>query len=177
MINTSELVTMGERVEVLNTFCRRMCDSGYYRDQIRHCIVSGLTTYEKRREKARDSIFRSFETMNQNRNIKQMVLKTTWYLDKPKPDALPSVPTGLRRGKKGGLSKEQMKHQPASVLFAPRTEGGKHLSLLRATETTIGQGRFSKYRRMKIVEDGGTKVKHLISPANPWSKVACTSPY
>ena len=52
MLHVSERLNLQHRLSILEDFTARMLGAGYSRLQVRHCITSGLTTYEKRRASA-----------------------------------------------------------------------------------------------------------------------------
>ena len=108
----------------------RMLYSGYNRAQARHCILAGVKTYEKRRMAAKgDSIFRSRLQMDQNREVNLLILKSTCFHDKSREDDPMGSRMGHlgrggpRRAKKAHLTSQQLKFQPAAVMFVPRSEG------------------------------------------------------
>ena len=45
MVNTSERVDMSVRITILDTYCQKLCDSGYERAQMTTVITGGLTRY------------------------------------------------------------------------------------------------------------------------------------
>ena len=49
MRNTSERVTIEERIRVVNCFTKKLANSGYTRDQARRVVEAGLQGYEKAR--------------------------------------------------------------------------------------------------------------------------------
>jgi hypothetical protein len=48
IVNTSELVEMSVRIEIIDNYCQKLCDSGYENEQMRRVVVGGLTRYERR---------------------------------------------------------------------------------------------------------------------------------
>ena len=48
MTNTSELVTMSKRVEIVDLYGQKLTNSGYRLDQLRRAMVGGLVRYERR---------------------------------------------------------------------------------------------------------------------------------
>jgi hypothetical protein len=47
MVNTSEMVEMDTRIQIIDEYCQKLCDSGYEREQMRRAVVGGLTRYER----------------------------------------------------------------------------------------------------------------------------------
>ena len=78
--------------------------------------------------------------------------------------------------KKLNLTSIQMSEQPASVMFTPKTEGGKLLRELREAELRLQSPCPRGYRKVRIVEDEGQRIKHILAKADPWGCVACKSP-
>ena len=179
MLHVSEALPIQHRLQVVEVFTQRMLGCGYSRNQTRHCITSGLISYEKRKKAAlesKKSIYRSFQEVSENREVRKLVEKTTWYLDKDtKPTQnFPSTarPGRLAGSRKVSLNKPQQKSQPVSVLFAPRTQAGSLLSALRQVEQSLQQACPKKYKRIKIVEEGGRKLKNLLI-RDPWESKVC----
>ena len=170
-LHVSEALPMQKRLEVLEEFTNRMLGSGYSRRQVRHCVTSGLVTYEKKREaslKNGKSIYRSFQEVSENRDIRKLVEKTTWLLDKDQEPTQNFLSSSARPGRLAGrrkkvhITKPQQKFQPVSVLFSPRTEAGSLQSALRQVEASLQQACPLRYKRIKVVEEGGRKLKCLL---------------
>ena len=133
-MNVDEHLPISQIIEVINNFAEKMAYSGFNRKQIRHCVVAGLVTYENKRIK--QGINRGFDVMIRDREIRKLIENKTLYHDRnDKPDNLPSI-RGFTRSKKPHRKApaNQRKDQPASVLFAPRSDGGRLLKLLREAE-------------------------------------------
>ena len=131
-MHISESLPFKERVEILESFSRMMTFSGYSRQQVRHNMISGLTTYEKKRLAAGDSsICRSKETLDNNREVRQVLEKDQWFLDREQLEQDDKITTnshlystrGKGRGIKGThLTQARRRFQPVAVLFVPRCE-------------------------------------------------------
>ena len=173
---------MALRLQVLETFTTRMIHSGYSREQVRHCVVSGLTTYEKRKTQAElqgVSIFRGRDIMDRNREVNNILEKTTWFLDKPREEVTTSIPRsggGRSFRKRNHLTSQQKSFQPAAVLFVPRTDGGLLLTELRKVDTNLQGVTGKSYRRVKLIEEGGQKLKNILTQSDSWGKFVCNHP-
>ena len=118
--------------------------------------------------------------MSEGRDLRKMIEKTTWYEDrdlKQEPDqpgrVLRRNPNGVKRNHH--LTPQQRLHQPAAVLFTPRTPSGKLLIQLRQAEARLQQICPSRYKRLKIVESGGVKLKKILL-RDPWEGIPCDRP-
>ena len=104
--------------------------------------------------------------------------KDSWYLNKEEKKGPSAFAT---KGKKCSnklkyMSKEQLNFQPAAVMFTPRSLGGELLTILRKAEARMQDSSSSQYRRLKIVEEGGDKIKHLLVKSDPWTGEPCQKP-
>ena len=160
MMNTSEHLPITSRVEIVDQFTQKLRFSGYTKSQARHCIVAGLINYERKRSSQK--IHRSLTEMTHKREIRKVLEKKAWFHDKVEDlrSHTPSLRSGPHRSKKV-LNKHQQQFQPAAVLFVPRTEGGRLLKCLREAEASIQEASTRGYKRVKLVEQGGLKLKHI----------------
>ena len=55
MMNTSEIVSLEQRLAVVDGYGQKLTDSGYSIDQIRRVIVGELTGYERRLHLSKDT--------------------------------------------------------------------------------------------------------------------------
>ena len=85
---------------------------------------------------------------------------------------LPRYHSHQKRHKKH-LTAEQLK---SSVLFIPRTEGGKLIAALRRSETSLEAVSLKQYKRVKFIEEGGVKLKHKLVRLNFWDPISCGKP-
>ena len=69
-----------------------------------------------------------------------------------------------------GGKKNDREYRTTSVLFIDQTRGGELARRLRAVEPRLQQ--MTGYR-IKIVEMGGSKLKHLLPNTNPWKGSRC----
>ena len=132
MLNVSDQLPFKDRLQVLEDFVQRLKESGYSRQQARHVISSELINYEKRRVRAEavgNPIHRSLKEMCEGRDVKKIIEKTSWFLDKESDDDLeapkPFQGAGKRRFRhRRHLTPSEKAQQPYSVLMVPRTAGG-----------------------------------------------------
>ena len=99
------------------------------------------------------SIYRSLNKVSENRGIRKILEKENWFRDSQQSqDPAPRPGWKISGGSKGKLTRAQQKHQPVSVLFAPRTEAGTLLTTMRKVQLTLQKACQANYTRMKIVE-------------------------
>ena len=60
-------------------------------------------------------------------------------------------------------------------MFIPRTEGGKLIGLLRRCEQDLSAVSSVSYRRIKLIESAGDKLKNILVK-NPWNREPCDRP-
>jgi hypothetical protein len=86
MTNTSELLQMEDRVEMLNRYAQKLTNSGYGLDQTRKILVGGLKGYEKRLEQSKGGrpLHQSAASSRGQRYTKKLTAKTSWFKDKPR---------------------------------------------------------------------------------------------
>ena len=139
---------------MVEDFREKLERSGYSREQQRHVISAGLTTYERRCKAARadkTSIYRSLQTMSLGRDIKKQIGKTTWFMNKPRGlPALGGSRKSVRKSSRKYLTPAQQAEQPVSVMFIPRTGSGMLLKVLRTEEQGLQQGGLKGYRKIKL---------------------------
>ena len=105
---------------------------------------------------------------------KKLLDKTTWFKQKSKNGEKRegngergkcARRKGRIENKKGGKNQD-----PLTVLFVPRTPGGKLAIMLRKSEEEISSITGDK---VKIVERAGIMVKRLVCESNPWAGSNC----
>ena len=124
MRNTSERVTIEERIRVVNCFTKKLANSGYTRDQARRVVEAGLKGYEKAKRKATKSgkrMHRSAKSGAAARNMKKLLAKTSWYKE--------SVGSSEDGSSKDGSSEDgEEKETGARYLFTPPRNGAGKVS-------------------------------------------------
>ena len=118
--NTSELVDMGTRCEIIDGFYDRLKLSGYSHEQSVKIITSGLTGYERiRRNAAREggNINRCVAEGAAERNKKKLLGKSNWFKTSNKK----REGTDTRRNRKASYQRSRETQSPVvSVLFVPQ---------------------------------------------------------
>ena len=122
------------------------------------------------------------ELVNSDRELRKLITKDTWFhlKDRAEEDEktyLEKIHMGRRwKGKvRSGNKDEPCKDQPQSVMFIPRTKGGKLLLDLKAEEKSLANTGTKGYRKVKLAELAGTKLKNLLK-SNPWTPEDCGRP-
>ena len=192
--NTAVDLPLDEKLSILNTFSQKMIHSGYSRKQTRHCMVAGLVTYESKRKSM--EVHRDHSTMVKDREIRKLLEKSDWFLYKDKKTPPPSLmgqrewgecleahpvrrslkPKSKPRIKRLSGSTKHQRSQPKAVVFIPRSEGGQLLKLLRTAETDLEKANPRGYRKLKVIEQGGLKLKHALTNPDPWGNMGCHRP-
>ena len=168
--NTSELVDIGTRADIIDTFYERLQLSGYSHEQSVRIITSGLTGYERiRRNAARvgGNINRSAAEGVGERHKKKLLGKTNWFKMHKKREMETE-----KRGNRNTNNHKNLEATPpvVSVLFVPKT-GGSVLQK-RLQELEPGLSAISG-ERVRYVERTGVTMKQLLHRNNPWAGAPC----
>ena len=177
MLNTNADVPEQERTEIINTFIDRLVVSGYCVSQIKEIIESGLRGYLRKLKNASATgspLYRPAASTLKGRLKKKLTEKTSWYKKKPQS-------TNTRKQKEERLKKQKQK-PILTVMFVPKTVGGKLAKELRDVDNKLSE---ITEDRVKIVERSGIKLRSLFHKANPWGNtkcsksecLVCTNPY
>ena len=112
--------------------------------------------------------------MSHKRDICKEVVKTTGFHSKTEADHQPRLPAAGNKHSRPtkGLTKSHQQQQPISVMFIPRTRSGFLLTALRQVENSISEAWPTANRRIKLVEEGGRKIRSIIIK-DPWTATAC----
>ena len=199
MSNTSERLSVKERIDVVNEYTDKLAQSGYQKVQVRRIIMAGLKGYEKALERdmsGRGSLHRSAEEGASSRIKKKLLGKSSWFKNNSsKRDGsgdLQKTPNGRRktanrehhsRAKKNlavatvdGLCHTQASpalpnnDKVTTVLFVPQTPGGILAERLRQAEKQLG-GLIGD--KIKMVERGGVTMRRTFHQSNPWAGAKC----
>ena len=143
-------VGLDKKVQVkhLNKFMVNMKNSGFnakYRKEILDSAYKAFDEMVKADESGLKPLYRDKTWNKEKRKLEKQEKRLNWY-------------------KNGG------KIVYTSVLFVPVTKGGILAKELRKREAEINK--FSK-QRIKIVEDGGVKLKSLLVKKDPFPKSKC----
>ena len=145
-------IELGKDVQVfhLNNYMLKLKHSGYSAKYRAEILDSSFKAFEKMVEDNRNGVkplYRSREWNREERNKLKQEKKVNWY-------------------KKTGKNKIEYK----TVLFVPVTKDGKLAKEMKKREEEINK--YSE-ERIKIVEDGGIKLKNMLVNKNPFTKTKC----
>ena len=171
MMNTSELVSQGDRNQIVENFIVKMRKSGYNKDQIRNIVISGLKGYQTKLERSRKEgkdLHRDARSTAGLRYKKKLLSKANWFKQESKREK-DKTESGGKRRKESNIKKKKT-ITPATVLFVPRTPGGELSRMLRTAEQEISN---LTGDLIKIVERSGTMVKSKVHKSNPLAGENC----
>ena len=186
MKNTSEDVSMKERVGVINQYCTKLHSSGYGRDQVERIIVAGLTGYEKALESHRNGkkkLHIGAAEGARSRYRKKLLAKSKWFKDKPEEEAgvvtndikrkscqSPTTTSSSAGWRKQATQANKQCPPTTTVLFVEQTRGGELAKKLREAEERLA--RLTGWK-VRIVEKSGRTMKQMLVKSNPWSGGLC----
>ena len=148
-------VELGQETQVkhLNNFMLKMKNSGYSPKYRKEILDSALKAFEKMQNDAKNNIkplYRNRSWNQENRKTYKENRKHNWYKNKE--------------------TENNNKVNYKTVLFVPMTMGSKLAKEIKIREEEIN--RFSS-ERIKIVEDGGVKLKDLLVKKDPFPSIKC----
>ena len=89
MVNTSEVVDMTKRLEIVDKYATKLINSEYTLDQTRNTLIGGLKGYERLLSLSRDTKNPRWKPLHmpakwndRNRRIAKMRAKNNWYKGK-----------------------------------------------------------------------------------------------
>lgn len=194
MSNSNYVVTMDEKIAMLDNFCARMEASGYPPKIAAQVVRNGLLCYEKkwRKMKATGKLFhRPEEEGKLERRIGKLMGRSNWFRPEKKKEGeespKPYIDTALtaRKGLNGKVSRGVGTRAPmkrsvvnrsnqeirvTAPIFVQATKNGDMARLLREEEEKIG--RMTGWR-FKVVERGGRSLKSLLTKSNIFSDQGC----
>ena len=179
--NTAGDQPLDTKLEILEEFHRKLTRSGYSRVQVRQVMEAGIKGYHNKL--SRGLVHRQLSTIQENREIRKILEKSTWYLPKTRASeespGTPSTgwgPGGRRRKTAPGRTRNPF--APKAPLFIPRTHNGALIERLRQVEEglTTRRGSRTSIPRVKLVEQAGVMVKSLLTNEDPWSCRPCSQP-
>ena len=161
-------------------------------EKSRNIIIAGLKFYEKKvkgsKEPGGRKLHESSESTASRRCRKKIMSKTSWFKQRDRSSSIGSegedqevrtrgngVPqSGGRRVKTKTITTDAGNRNKVdkitTVLFVENTRYGELAKRLRQEEEKLS---IITGFRVKVVEKCGTKVKSLVSNANPWSSLPC----
>ena len=173
MKTTSRLLDTSVRVNIINTFTRKLERSGYQAKQIREIISAGLCGYEKivkKAERTGGNINRGASEGAGRRHLKRLLGRQNWFrVDKKKGDENEEEKE-KKEGKKKKLQETQKEHPIVSILFLPKTEKSGLKKKMQYLEKTLSNVTKSTIR---YVEVSGTQIINLLHTSEKWGGTAC----
>ena len=197
MQNCSELLPVTERVVVLDRYAQKMSNSGYNLAYIRKRLIGGLKGYEGRLWKSKlDKTDKRWRALHESAGAswgtrwkKKLLGKSTWYKGGDKNgeasgddknhgsgDNRVNIRQKNRSRRKWEklewkTKEDTMKNkETTSVMFLEYTAHGE---LVRRLQTCEDRNSEVTNRRVKMVEQGGTQLRHLLPNTDPWSGSRC----
>ena len=156
MRNTKVELGKETQVKHLNNFMVKMKNSGYSSKYRIEVLNSALKAFDKMLSDDENKIkplYRSRKWKKENGNESKENKKHNWYKNAEK---------------QGGVELNKIDYK--SVLFVPITKGSKLAKEMKIREEEINK--FSK-ERIKIVEDGGVKMKNMLGKKDPFPSIKC----
>ena len=118
MMNTSELLSICDRVELINNFEKRLKGSGYNYAQIWEIVSAGLKGYQSKVDKKNTiPIHRLASSAIQTRLTSRLIGKSNWF-------RLPRKGAPRKPGPGGRGPPVSKSIKFSTVLFTPRTHSG-----------------------------------------------------
>ena len=194
--NTSQHLPKEIVDRTLEEFTAKMLDSGYSRVQTRTVMEAGIKGFYAKLE--RGSVRRPVHMIQEGRELRKILEKSTWYLPRERQDPLDGTRDGQTPGGEGapgrsrrwsrqspyrGVGGPQDQHQksrnpfaPVAPIFIPRTQGGALINVLRGVETRLAGLGGKVMPRLKLVEQGGIMLRSILTKSDPWRDAPCGHP-
>ena len=169
MTNTSERVEMAVRVDIIDTYCQKLCDSGYGEDQTRKVITGGLTRYERRLEMSKNKADPSYRPLHEGaqynagmRLRKKILNKSNWFKKKREPPSSVGVGSGENEDDKGQFpavdSTPGLNGRPGCNVLTPPAKKRGHGKTFQSKQTNkqiSKNGRHGKVASVVLKKPGG----------------------
>ena len=148
-------IELGRQIQVshLNEFMLKLKNSGYSKKYRKEILISAEKAFEEMVKNDKEGVkplFRSRDWNSKERKQQKENKKLQWY-------------------KKGVENRNQVEFK--SVLFVPVTKGGGLARELKLREEEVNK--YSK-ERIKIIEDGGIKLKDFLIKKDPFPNKKCS---
>ena len=98
MVNTSEMVNMEKRLEIIDKYAQKLINSEYTLEQTRQAITGGLKRYERMLSLSRDGNNPRWKPLHmaagwnsRNRRVAKQRSKSSWYKGKPEVEPPSSI--------------------------------------------------------------------------------------
>ena len=180
LLNTDDNRAQVERNQMIDEFQKKLQISGYNKIQQKEIIESGLVGYKRRLNRQGGIKHRRSRDTEKERHRKKILGKSTWF--KKKRDNKEQVrtdntgekdKTNRKRKRKettDKTEKDNADREPTTVLFVPRTKGGKLAQLLKDKERELNK--FSTHK-IRIVEKNGDKLEDILVRKDPFGDSKC----
>ena len=178
-----ERAEVGEERRVIDHFTTQLKTSGYSRRKCREIVVAGTLGWIRkmmRREESGEGFYRGAASTIRGRMRKKLLDPVNWYKSKQKTEEEQKLekdtPRERKRKRKEDdegpkeATKRKKGEEPTAVMFCPYTHGSELAKKLREAEEYMEK--MSGYK-LKIVEEGGEKIKDILHGSNPWKGEDC----
>ena len=179
--NTSEHLPKEEKEKALGELASKLKRSGYNRKQTREIMEAGIKGYHSKL--SRGQVNRPALVIQDNREIRKVLEKSTWYLPRVRGDEQQEgrAATGATRrpgwrgpGRRPGVrplttnqSVRRNPFAPVAPMFVPRTQGGTLITVMRGIEERLASLGPKMMPRKKMVEKGGQMLRDLLTSSDP----------
>ena len=171
LLNNSEELGAGSKVEIVDNYSQKLSNSGYRGEQLKRIILNGIKGYEGKVRRCRNNgrkLHRSSIDSMGERIRKKLVGKSNWFRKRKKSNMYGGVK------KPGGTSEQKDKNfkEPSvrTVLFVDQSPGGELArrikEQLRTMEPTLGF-------KTKVVERTGQTLGSKFPLASLWDGSPC----
>ena len=183
LMNTGRKVDIEIRIEILNTFMKKLRRSGYCEKERKEILECGLRGYYKKVEieiKGGEKVNKDGSMNKGERKIKGLANKTKWHNKKSSntTDKITKEPERGNKRKDIGQDEIRIKagtnntiQNTEAVIFIPYTHRSGLRKRLQAWDdrVTSTQG----LPRIRFIERAGCKIKDVICKSNPWANAKC----
>ena len=171
LLNNSEELGAGSKVEIVDNYSQKLSNSGYRGEQLKRIILNGIKGYEGKVRRCRNNgrkLHRSSIDSLGERIRKKLVGKSNWFRKRKKSNMYGGA------NKPGGTSEQKNKNfkEPSvrTVLFVDQSPGGELArrikEQLRTMEPTLGF-------KTKVVERTGQTLGSKFPLASLWDGSPC----
>ena len=171
MVNTSEMVPIEERIEIIDKYATKLMNSEYPLDETRNIIIGGLKGYERLLSLSKDTNNPKWKPLHmaaswnaKNRKRAKDLSKTSWYKGKteveppPNPSSPQEDPTCMRDG---GPESVELSQKTTPFRKAGKQKRGPNRAIL----TLGGKKKMEKALKRKLKSKMRKKVSELNIPA------------
>ena len=160
MTNTSEMVEIERRVEIVDLYGQKLTNSGFGIPQIRKAIVGGLVRYERRLVQSVDKSAKEWRPLHENarynegaRRLKKVLAKTDWYKKKRKHETDGDVVEDV-----GSTEKRQRKEENRLDLDVDKSKVRKEEGVRNDLKGDLRHGDKQKNTKKKIKKPEPPKI-------------------